>query len=362
MNCSPCHGRSQLLKRFRQPSMAEITVVIASYKRPDAIAMVLASLRKQTLVSKAFEVAVVVDGVDETEAGYRQVLDDAVRRSTFPVRAMFQSNAGQSVARDRAIRAAATPWICVVDDDMDLRPEFLSGHLSALTAGNPHTVVIGRVIPEDHWQSAPLYEAVRTSHMLEWHETLGRGGQPSGFTLVTQNVSFGRDFYLQVGGFDPKLRLGEDSELGLRFEFAGGRFVFASDAAAIHRSRIGSYDAWLRRCVDYGRNGVYIYEKLGRDARAHPLRNLVNGSHLNAAVVRALCWSEPLTRTAISALNLTGRTLQRVGLNDPAIATHKAILALAFHLGVKDALGSWQSVLAEARAFQAAPEAPREPT
>lgn len=342
--------------------MSAITVVIASYKRPDALAMVLASLRRQTLAASEFDVAVVIDGVDETEARYREVLEQARSASSFQLKSEFQANAGQSVARDRSIRAAATPWICVIDDDMDLMPEFVGAHLAALTSGTPKTVVIGRVIPEEGWESQPLYEAVRTSHMLEWHESMGRGAQPSGYTLVTQNVSFGRDFYVEVGGFDPKLRLGEDSELGLRFEFAGGRFIFSAGAAAIHRSRIGSYDAWLRRSVDYGRNGVYIYEKLGRDMRAHPLRNLVNGSRMNAAVVRTLCWSEPLTRSAISTLNLTGRALQSVGLTSPAIATHKAILALAFHLGVKDALGSWRNVLQSAQSFASTPEAPRNPT
>ena len=85
--------------------------------------------------------------------------------------------------------------------------------------------MIGRVIPEDEWERTPLYEAVRTSHMLEWHDDMGTGHKaPTGYTLVTQNVSFSKEFYLAVGGFDPKLRLGEDSELGLRFEFAGGTF------------------------------------------------------------------------------------------------------------------------------------------
>jgi hypothetical protein len=56
-------------------------------------------------------------------------------------------------------------------------------------------------------------------------------------------------------------------------------------------------------------------------------------------VVRTLCWSEPLARTAISTLNMTGRGLQRAGLTSPAIATHKAILALAFHLGRQGCAG-----------------------
>jgi glycosyltransferase involved in cell wall biosynthesis len=342
---------------------SQITVVIASYKRPQALPTVLRSLGRQTAPPCEFEVIVVIDGIDESEAEYRTVLEAGRRELPFRLRYEFQQNAGQSVARHRAIVSAHTPWICVVDDDMDLLPEFVAEHLALLQSGTSKTVVIGRVIPEEGWEKAPLFEAVRTRHMLEWHNLLASGStEPWGYTLVTQNVSFAREFYLAVGGFDEKLRLGEDSELGLRFEFAGARFVFGNKAAAIHRSRVGSYDAWLRRCVEYGRVGVYVYEKLGGDARAHPLRNLVNGSRLNAAAVYALCWSDPLARAGIMALRRIGNGLGRVGLVGPAIATHKAILAVAYHLGVRSALGSWHQVLAAKNAFASAEEAPGDPT
>lgn len=345
------------------PSSQRITVVIATHKRPDALTTALTSLQQQTLPVASFDVAIVIDGIDESERQYREVLERAVRQVPFTLRYEFQENAGQSVARHRAIVAATTPWICVIDDDMDLLPEFLAAHVEALTTGGSKTVVIGRVIPEDDWERAPLYEAVRTSHMLEWHEEMGSGAkQPTGFTLVTQNVAFGRAFYLEVGGFDERLRLGEDSELGLRFELAGGHFVFASKAAAIHRSRVGSYAAWLRRCIEYGRSGVYIYEKLGHDSRANPLRNLVKGSRLNALAVHTLCWSDPLAQSGIATLSATGNALQKIGLTQPAIATHKAILAIAYYLGVKSSLGSWRRVMDAKRAFAATQGAPQEPT
>src|SRR5262249_44536656 len=138
-----------------------ITVVVATYKRPDALSTVLGSLTLQTLSSSAFEVSIVIDGKDETEAEYRAVIERTKRESRFELRHEFQQNAGQSVARHRAILGSSTPWICVIDDDMDLAPEFLAAHVEALEAGGPKTVAIGRVIPEDGWQQAPLYEAVR---------------------------------------------------------------------------------------------------------------------------------------------------------------------------------------------------------
>jgi glycosyltransferase involved in cell wall biosynthesis len=342
---------------------SQIAVVVASYKRPDALQTVLTSLATQTLPASAFELAIVIDGIDEHQPRYQDILERARRELPFTINYEFQQNAGQSVARHRAIVSSSAPWICVIDDDMELLPEFLAEHLALLQAGTSKTVVIGRVIPEDDWEQTPLYEAIRTSHMLEWHDDMGKGEKaPTGYTLVTQNVSFSKEFYLAVGGFDPKLRLGEDSELGLRFEFAGGTFLFGSKASAIHRSRVGSYEAWLRRCFEYGRMGVYIHQKHGGDLRAHPLRNLVNGSRLNAAAVHALCWSDSLAQTGIATLHTTGNLLQRLGLIGPAIATHKAILALAFHVGVKDALGSWQALLDAKRRFASAMEAPRDAT
>jgi GT2 family glycosyltransferase len=344
-------------------SPPRIALVVATYKRPDALSTMIASLRRQTLPPAAFEVVVVVDGRDEHEGRYQDLFEAALADVPFPFSYEFQANAGQSVARHRGMARTRAPWICIADDDMDLSPGFLEAHLAALEAGGEKAVVIGNVIPEEGWEGSPLYESVRTRHMLEAHQEMARGERvPRGFAFVTQNVAFGRAFYEEVGGFDEQLRLGEDIELGLRFEFAGGHFVFAERASAVHRSRVGSYEAWLRRCIEYGKNGVYIYEKLGRDVRAHFLRNLVKGSRANAVAVHLVCWSDPLARATIAALHTFGEGLRRIGAIAPAIATHKAILSIAFHLGVKHALGSWTQVIDAERALAAHPEAPADPT
>src|SRR5262245_21743558 len=110
-------------------SHVQIAVVVASYKRPEALQTVLSSLATQTLPASQFELAIVVDGIDEHEARYRDSLERAQRESAFAVRYEFQQNAGQSVARHRAIVNTVAPWICVIDDDMELLPEFLAEHL-----------------------------------------------------------------------------------------------------------------------------------------------------------------------------------------------------------------------------------------
>jgi GT2 family glycosyltransferase len=340
-----------------------ITLVIASCQRPEALKILLSSVRTQTLDPSLFEVSVVVDGIDDTEAQYRDVLERTRHESRFQLRYEFQANAGPSTARHRAIMTATTPWICVVDDDMRLSPGFICEHLKVLWAGSNMTVAIGRVLPETGWKKAPAYEALRIKAMLELHEDLAQGSEThGGHAFVTQNVAFSKAIYVEVGGFDRRLRLAEDTELGLRLEFAGAHFVFADKASAVHYLRIGSFREWLRRCTQYGHNATYIYSKLDRDLRAHPLRNLVNGSRLNAAAVHSVCWSESLSKAAIATLRRAGESMKRIGLVQCAIASHKAILAIAYHQGVTQAWGSWKTVVQAKRVFAKAREAPRYPT
>jgi GT2 family glycosyltransferase len=356
--------RSAAPPSCEEPAMIEgrprIALVVATYRRPEALDVLLASVERQTLPRGDFEVAVVVDGLDEHREPYQRRLE-AARAAGLPLAFAFQENAGQSAARNRAARMTTAPLLCIVDDDMDLAPGFLAAHVEALA--DPDTVSIGCVIPEDGWERQPLYEAVRTKAMLELHAAMARaGGAARAAAFVTQNVALPRRAFDAAGGFDETLKLGEDTAMGLRLEFAGARFVFAERAAAVHRSRVGSFDTWLRRQVQYGRNCVYLWEQLARDPRAHYLRNLVNGSRLNAAVVHACCWSDLVGAASIASLRWLGQGLQGVGLFAPAIATHKAILALAYHTGVRHALGSWRGVLREEWSFARTPGRPASPT
>ncbi len=344
----------------RAPKLA---IVAATYKRPEALATLLGSLLSQRLGPDAFEVCIVVDGIDEYEHEYRRLLAQTKASSQFRLTYAFQPNSGQSVARNRAIGLTSAPWLCIVDDDMELASTFLGAHLEALQSGGKGTVVIGRVVPEVGWEQQPLYEALRTKAMLRMHDELEAGQRsPEPADFVTQNVSLSRHLYREVGMLDERLRLGEDTELGFRLQFAGARFVFGPRASAVHRSRIGSYEGWLSRQMQYGRTSLQIYEKLGRHPAAHPLRNLVTGDTLKSLAVHATCWSDPLAHATIGVLRSLGVGLHRLGLVAPAIATHHAIMAVAYHLGVKETLGSWRAVLDEERSFAITPGRPLHPS
>lgn len=337
-----------------------IAVVLATYNRARPLEHLLGALEKQTIARNLWEVVVVVDGSkDDTE----EVLDRWTARGTLPLQYQVQTNAGQSVARHNGILRTSAKQVIVIDDDMEVCPEFVEEHLAASQKAPGDVVVIGKVVPEKTFMKKPLFTAVGEHHLLLLHARLESGEQPPTATaFVTQNVSFPRALYLEQGGFDASLRLDEDRELGIRLERAGAAFVFAPKAWAIHHSDVGSYAKWSRRHYEYGKYALQVWEKHGESPLLHPLRNYVDGSRLNRALVTAVCAGDVRSRLAESALRWIGNTLQRLEILAPAIYTHKAIQAVRYHQGLRDALGSWTSLRRMEREYVASPDRPRKPT
>ena len=145
-------------------------------------------------------------------------------------------------------------------------------------------------------------------------------------------------------------------------ERAGATFVFATKAWAIHHSDVGSYDKWSRRHYEYGKYALQIWEKHGESPHLHPLRNYVDGSRLNRALVNLVCASDGRSKLAVSALRWVGNALQRLEVLEPAIYTHKAIQAVRYHQGLRDALGSWDALRRMERQYVETPNRPRQPT
>lgn len=339
---------------------AEIAVVLATYNRARPLERLLEALERQTLPRGKWELVVAVDGsVDDTA----DVLARWTKKGSLPLDHFTQKNAGQSVARDGALHRTKAPHIVVIDDDMELCPEFVEAHLEASRTVPGKTVVIGKVVAEDTYMRKPLFTAVGEHHHALLHERLERGDEaPNASAFVTQNVSFPRQMYLDVGGFDASLRLDEDRELGMRMERAGARFVFAPKAWAIHHSDVGSYEKWSKRHYEYGKYALQVWEKHGEDTHLHPLRNFVDGSRLNRALVQLVCRSDRTSKLAESTLRWVGNTLQRRGILEPAIYTHKAIQAVRYHQGLRDALGSWDAVMRMEKQYAESPDRPGVPT
>ncbi len=234
-----------------------VTVVVATFNRGPLLKDLIDDLGKQTYPSDAFEVIVVDDGSKEPVAAMLEGV-----KVPYAFRIETQDNRGAAAARDRGVQIATGDIIIVTDDDMRLEPDFIAQHVASHDGGA--SVVLGQICPSPSLQRMPLFERFHAYQLKLFAEGIRSGRtRVRGVHVCTGNLSFRRDDYLRLGGFDSSLSRSEDRELGVRLELAGAKLVFNEHAKTIHASDHADLEVWLRRCFLYG-----VYDH--RISRKHP--------------------------------------------------------------------------------------------
>lgn len=323
-----------------------VSVVIATYNRPELLRRLLQQLDAQTLDPSRYEVIAVDDGSKEDT---REKLAGLSTR--YALRMERQTNSGAAVARQRGVELAAGKIIVVVDDDMQVHPSFLEKHLEKHVTDD--TVVLGRLRPDAKLASMPLFERFYARVLAEKAEAFATGkASVRGHDVYTGNVSFPRKFFLEAGGFDAQFRALEDEELGIRLEKAGARFAFANEAESVHGSDWTSRTAWMARAE---RDGVY-QAKVARKHPGHPesspWRHLPNVNPLSRPFM-ALSLAAPETTTLIAGAAIrTAAVFDKVGLEPVAIAGATFVYGIQYYRGVRKETGSIRDVAREYREFK----------
>lgn len=140
------------------------------------------------------------------------------------VQVLHGGGRGPAAARNRGWRAAATRWVCFLDDDVlpdvgwlrALRQDLTEAE-SVRAAGSQGGVEVPRADP----RRAPSDDEQRTLHL-------------AGARWITADMAYRRDVLVAVGGFDERFprAFREDSDLALRIVEAGHRIVDGSRRCA----------------------------------------------------------------------------------------------------------------------------------
>jgi glycosyltransferase involved in cell wall biosynthesis len=195
-----------------------VSVVIPAYNRPALVGRAVGSALAQRPRPPA-EVIVVDDcSGDDTGAAARAAGARVIRHEV---------NQGEGAARNTAIRAAAQPWVAMLDSD----DEWLPGHLAALWPYAEGRVILGATAvargggPEQLWgrpRATPL--------VLRSPADLLDGGN----ALVNSSVVARRDALLAAGLFREDLRRGADLDLWLRVLERGEGYVSPAVSVVYH--------------------------------------------------------------------------------------------------------------------------------
>ena len=313
----------------------ELSVIVATYNRVKLLERLLTQLEVQTLDPKKFEVVVVDDGGKENA---QEALEDF--KTSYRLVPLRQPNAGPAAARHRAIENATGRVLVIVDDDMQVQPTFLEEHLKMHPIG-ARRAVLGRLAPDSHISEMPYFEKWYAAGHQRTAERAREGAlKLDGYSFYTGNVSLLRADYLGVGGFDFTLRIGEDTDLGLRLEKSGVELAYTEHAVAFHGSDHTSEEKWLQKARAYGVNFHRIGKKHFDVPHAQPLRYLFELNPLARPLVATTLLAPDATKHISDAALTVTRKLWEHGLTRVAQPLTSVLYTMEFMRGVRSQTGS----------------------
>ena len=224
--------------------MPRISVIIPTYNRANIVGDAISSVLNQTFTD--FELIVIDDGsTDETGEVVRAYADPRLRY-------IRQVNRGVSAARNAGLGIATGQFIAFLDSDDCYLPEKLACQLARWD----QDPTIGLIYGQYYGTTASglerkLLRACDSQLRLE-QLLLGPAFHTS--TLLIQ-----RSWLDQVGGFDERLKVGEEWELSLRLALAGCRMVCVPQPVAEVRLQSASL---TRETYRHGKSVTAVLDKI----------------------------------------------------------------------------------------------------
>ena len=238
--------------------MAEIVVAIPTFKRPKALARLLAALEKLDTDDKL--IVVVADNDAAGHAGY-DLCRSLCARYRWPLDPVIAEDRGIAQVRNVLVRRALSypdaRYVAMIDDDEWPSPEWLR-ELVRVQTETGADVVEGSIIFEGAGGHAASFDGVSDMR------------RPTGPVLMLEgagNILITRACLEKLAApwFDPAFALsgGEDRDFFARVKASGGRFAWADAGLAFTEvpERRQSL-AWLfRRAYGIGNSEMHIFLK-----------------------------------------------------------------------------------------------------
>jgi GT2 family glycosyltransferase len=227
------------------------SVIVPTFRRPDALARCLDALVRQTYPRERFEVVVADDGSGAPPTAVVERVSGAMNVSLVEA-----SHGGPGAARNAAAARAGGDYLAMTDDDCIPEPDWLE-RLDAAVGASPGALVGGRV--ENGLDDNPMAEA---SQLLVGYLYEYFASDPSSTIrfFTTNNLAIPAEQFRQLGGFDV-VSIGdtaEDRDLCDRWVRSGGMLVYDPSSVVRHHSPL-SFSGFVRQHYRYGRGAVHFH-------------------------------------------------------------------------------------------------------
>jgi glycosyltransferase involved in cell wall biosynthesis len=210
------------------PEVPLVSVIIPTHERREPLRRALASLARQSVPGEQYEVVV---SVDRSEDGTRDML--ASSAVPYELRVTDARHPGRAAACNAALEFARGDVIVILDDDMQVVPEFVSRHARHHPPGSRNCVL--GAVPISRSSSSPLVVRYMQAKFAEHLAKLAESGHtyvPRDF--YTGNASLRAEVLRSLGGFNSAFTAygNEDVELFVRLRESGVDIQFDATALA----------------------------------------------------------------------------------------------------------------------------------
>ena len=195
--------------------------IIVPVGRPDTAQQTVESILGQTVLPQDIQIVLVGAGLNALQS---LAQDDRI------IYVHLDKRLKPAETRMAGIEKATGEWLLFVDDDIELEPHFIE-ELLALLKSETNLGAVGARLPGR--------EQTYFSRVTDLANFWSQQGSISGRRewLYSAVLAVPAAVYLEAGGFNPELAIGEDIDLTRRIGAAGYRVLYCADLVAYHNHR-----------------------------------------------------------------------------------------------------------------------------
>ncbi len=247
---------------LQQSRVKTVTIAIPSLHRPDLTARCLEFIQRQTLPAAEWEVVVI-----ENEAQPGSVVPDPLPPNTQRIE--LPANEGTTGSINRAVAATASRYVLLLNNDVELQPDYLEKLVRVLDADPKLGFATGKLLratQRTHLDGAgdAMLMAGAAYRLGHFDRDDGQYDQP--MTVLSgcgAAVLYRREVFEHCGQLDEDFfAYLDDLDLALRAHLLGYTGMYLPDAVAYHVGSATLGDVLHPRIVEYlTRNQIYLLAK-----------------------------------------------------------------------------------------------------
>jgi glycosyltransferase involved in cell wall biosynthesis len=331
-----------------------VSIVVPTYRRPDALGRTISALVDQDYPADRYEVIVVDDGSGDSTPDVVAALQETSGAKLIYLR---QDNAGAATARNHGARAASGELLIFVDDDIVVERSHIRDHLRARGDGDP--------LVNGHWEFPDeLTEALEATPFGRFRLGVERWVKdgivkvaveeflesPSAVTAC--NLSVRKDAFWQLGGFDEDFPFAgyEDQELSFRAVNAGRSLLYDRRIHLLHNDQRLTLGQFCERQRRGACTAVYLARRHPAEFAARPIITengpLVRQDPIpvmaKKTLKRLMTW-----RPALRAIHAGVHGLEKLAPDSRLLQrAYWSLAGLHIFLGVRDGFAAFSSTRA----------------